>query len=197
MHQTGDTPARLALRDATREVHERLHHLPDFAALAAGRLNRAEYTRLLARLYGFHAPVEQAVAVALPQDGPDATAWRRAGLLHADLVQMGLDPAAIPLLPQAAPPNILTPAAALGWLYVIEGSTLGGRLLARGLDGILLGPQGRTFLSASLQLGHVRWAAVGAAIDHYGHDEAKRGQMVAGAVTAFQSFETWFAPPPP
>ena len=148
----GDT-ARQALRQATDAAHERLHHLPAFASLAAGSIDRGDYIALLRRLLGFHGAVEAALAAApcLRPFGIAIEERRRAPLLEADLDAMDAAPGLA--APALVPPS--SAAAAMGWLYVVEGSTLGGRHLARGLDG-LLGEDvaGRRFL-----LGHARGTA--------------------------------------
>jgi heme oxygenase len=185
------TSARDALRAATGAVHERLHGLKGFARLAEGRIGLAEYRALLARLHGFHAALEAALAA-----GPGVSAWgidlverRRSPLLAADRAALGdeapPDPAPIPA-PDSA-------AAAMGWLYVSEGSTLGGLHLARALDPLLgEATEGRRFL-----LGHgarhgAMWRECCAAIEACGAEPGRRAAMVAGAVTGFLAFEDWF-----
>lgn len=195
----GDT-ARQALRQATDAAHERLHHLPAFASLAAGRIGRDEYVALLRRLLGFHRAVEAALAAApsLRPFGIAIEERRRAPLLEADLDALdampGLaaPPVAPPVAPLAAPPA--SAAAAMGWLYVVEGSTLGGRHLARGLDGLLGEAEaGRRFL-----LGHgarhgAMWRACCEAIEQCGATPGGMAAMIEGANDAFRCFEDWFA----
>lgn len=187
----GDT-ARQALRQATDAAHERLHHLPGFDRLAAGSIGRAEYVALLRRLLGFHGAVETAMAAApsLLPFGIAIEDRRRAPLLEADLSALGAEPDAAP--PPLAPPA--SAAAAMGWLYVVEGSTLGGRHLARGLDA-LLGEEvaGRRFL-----LGHgarhgAMWRACCDAIEQCGAAPGGLAAMIDGANDAFRHFEEWFA----
>jgi heme oxygenase len=194
---TAEGSARDALRAATGAVHDRLHGVPAFARLAGGAITRGEYRALLARLHGFHAALEGALAAppglapALAGWGIDLAARRRSALLAADRLALGdaapPDPAPIP------PPG--SAAAAMGWLYVSEGSTLGGLHLARALDGLLgQAAEGRRFL-----LGHgarhgAMWRDCCAAIEACGADPARRRAMVAGAVAGFEAFEAWFAP---
>ena len=141
--------ARALLRDTTAEIHARLHAVPAFEALAAGTLSLAAYVALLRRLLGFHAAVEAALAAApsLRPYGIDLAERRRSAALRADLATLGL-PEAGPLAPL---PPLGSAARALGCLYVVEGSTLGGRQLARGLDHLL--PAGAVAGRAFL-LGH-------------------------------------------
>lgn len=192
---SGQSSARTELRHATAAVHERLHHVPVFAALAEGRLDHASYVGLLGRLYGFHDPFEAAIDQAGPPGLPLAE-WRRAHLLRSDMAALGQSEAAIRQLPRhSVVDDQWTPARAMGVLYVIEGSTLGGRLLARQLDHVMGrdSDAGRSFLSAGTDAGHVRWRDFCAALDACGADPAPRAEMVAGAIEAFRCFEAWFA----
>ncbi|MBV8915332.1 MAG: biliverdin-producing heme oxygenase [Acetobacteraceae bacterium] len=182
-------PARLVLREATRAAHERLHGLPEFASLAAGTLDLAGYVALLSHLFGFHAPMEEAVADALGHT-LDPHAWQRVHLLRADLATLGVhdpDP-----LPRVEPPFFGKPGA-LGVLYVIEGSTLGGRQLARQLNPLLDGTASRRFLLGGNEPGHLRWRTLCAMLDRVGADQACLDGMVAGAIGTFATFERWFA----
>jgi heme oxygenase len=186
------------LREATHEAHERLHGVPIFAALANGTLARDGYIALLRRLLGFHAPMEAAIAGALGSQsfGIDVTSWQRAALIQADLAALGADDRAAPG-PALRPRENLTRAEAMGCLYVVEGSTLGGRQLARRLDTLLdgRGATGRQFLMAGAHPGHVRWATVCAALNACGRDATSRAGMIDGAAWTFAAFENWFSNP--
>lgn len=190
------TPPHAALRIATAEQHERLHHLPAFSALAAGDLDRAAYRDLLGRMLGFHEPIEAAIAATLGDTafGLDLLAMRRTALLRADLGALGLDRAAIAALPRIAAPGFASAAAAMGAVYVTEGATLGGRLLARGLDAFL-GPgiaRGRGFLLAGTDPARPAWRDVRAAIDRSGAAPADLTALIAAAGATFAAFAGWF-----
>lgn len=194
MLATSPPSARIVLRHATAAVHERLHHVPVFAALAEGRLDHAAYVGLLGRLYGFHDPFEAAIEQAGPP-GLQPAEWRRANLLRSDMAALGQSEAAIRRLPRH--PVIgrrWSPARAMGVLYVIEGSTLGGRLLAQQLDHVVPadGDAGRSFLLAGTGMGHVRWRDFCTTLDFCGEDIVSRAEMVAGAIETFRDFEAWF-----
>lgn len=187
--------ARIELQRATAAVHARLHRVPVFVALAAGRLDHDGYLDLLGRLYGFHEPFEAAVAQAEPPGLPPER-WRRAHLLRVDLTALGRSDAAIAgLLRHPTPRSRWSPAHAMGCLYVMEGSTLGGRQLARQLDHLLSASTngGRMFLLAGADRGHVRWRDFCAVLDECGAEPAPRAEMVAGAMETFGCFEAWFA----
>ncbi|NKC32661.1 biliverdin-producing heme oxygenase [Falsiroseomonas selenitidurans] len=186
--------ARLALRHATGAVHERLHQVPVFARLAAGRIGAAEYVTLLRRLLGFHLGVEAALAAApsLAPFGIAVEERRRSPLLVADLVALG----AAPLAPVAALPPAADAGFAMGCLYVTEGSTLGGQQLARALDGVLPGEAGRSFLRGYGARHGAMWRECCTAIEACGAEAGRLAAMIAGAEATFARFESWFAPQP-
>jgi heme oxygenase len=186
-----DGAARAALRAATDQAHQRLHGLPGFMALADGRIALPEYAALLRRKLGFHAALESRLDAVEGLDalGIDLAARRRTHLLRADLEWLGAS-ADVPLAPL---PALRGPAEAMGALYVGEGSTLGGRQLARALDGVLPpGEAGRRFL-----LGHgarhgEMWRACCAAIERCGAEPEALAAMLRSAVATFAAFEEWF-----
>jgi len=184
--------ARVALRAATEAAHLRLHAIPAFEALAEGRITRDEYAALLRRKLGFHAALEARLAEAPPLAGfgVDLAARRRSHLLRADLAWLGASDDAAP----APLPRYDTAAAALGALYVAEGSTLGGRQLARALDAILPpGADGRRFLLGHAERHGEMWRACCAAIERCGAEPGALPEMVRGALDTFAAFEAWFA----
>ena len=190
------TPARDALRHATGAAHERLHRIPAFTQLAAGRLDRPSYVALLRRLLGFHLGLEAALAAAPPLDpfGIRLEERQRSALLRQDLADLG----AAPVAPVAAVPVPASAAAALGSLYVSEGATLGGRVLAAALDGLL----GETEVGRRFLLGHgprhgEMWRALCAAIEACGADPRRLAAMIEGASATFGAFEAWFTRPEP
>ncbi|WP_237216295.1 biliverdin-producing heme oxygenase [Falsiroseomonas oryziterrae] len=183
--------ARAALRGATEAVHLRLHAIPVFEALAEGRITRAAYAALLRRKLGFHAALEARLAEApdLASLGVDLAARRRSHLLRADLAWLGVTSEAEP----APLPRYDTTAAALGALYVAEGSTLGGRHLARALDGLLPpGMDGRRFLLGHGERHGEMWRTCCAAIERCGAEAEARARMIQGALDTFAAFEAWF-----
>lgn len=119
--------ARTALRTATSAEHERVDRL--FSTLDLSRTG--DYRRFLLAQATAYLPVEAALdeagAAAILPDWPGR---RRGDLLRRDLHVLG---AAEPEPVAALAFN--TQAAALGGIYVLEGSRLGGALLKREIPG--------------------------------------------------------------
>lgn len=108
----------------TRNLHEQLDSgIGGFATLD-------DYHRYLAGTYAFRAALEPAL--------PPTQGWepqQLAGALLADLNDLGQAGPPVP-----AAPRLDNASAVAGALYVIEGSTLGARLLQRRAESLGLGP---------------------------------------------------------
>ncbi len=128
---------RTALRKKTQDSHNSLHQNPSFEALLAGTLSRRDYVQLLAKLWAFYRPLDQKLISACKEFNTHIVDFRyapRARLLAEDLAKMGFNPE-LPY-PPATDTNwacCRTPAQLGGILYVIEGSLLGGAVLAKAM----------------------------------------------------------------
>ena len=174
------------LRAETRAAHQALEaELDIFRHLATEPGRR----RLARRFHGLHAGAEAALAPWLSAvPGLDYEARRRRPALDRDLAHFG-EPAPPPC--PVAPPA--SRAEALGFLYVLEGSTLGGQvirkqILKRGqrLDGVsFLDPYGA-------QTGR-RWQGFLAVLDRECPPERpEAGQAAArGGVQGFTAARDW------
>lgn len=114
--------ARSLLRTATASAHDRV----DQAFGAFDLSDRDDYRAFLIAQAGPLLSAEAAIdafdPVALLPDWPER---RRAPLICADLADFNAP------TPQPEPFQVRSDAAALGVIYVLEGSRLGGALLAR------------------------------------------------------------------
>ena len=115
------------LRVATRPAHDRLE---GSLGLLDPELGRDAYRRVLERLYGFWRGWEPRMADLL-RDEALLAPRRRLHLLAADLAALGSPLAAVARLPVCPVPELRDAAGALGSLYVMEGSTLGGGVIRR------------------------------------------------------------------
>lgn len=179
------------LRAETRDLHERVEHrLP----LLDARLTLAGYRATLQALHGLHAPLERRLAAVpgLERCGLDLARRWRAPRLAADLRALGAPPSA---LDAASPhvPHVGDVASALGALYVLEGSTLGGRVVARHVTAALpvTAADGCAFLaSAGTHVGR-SWRSFRHAVEAYAaaRDDAVAQAIVDGARATFVAFD--------
>lgn len=169
-----------ALRSATAPIHQAVERLPVMVRLTSPAVDPADYRRYLsamARVYGGLEPgLFAAVAVGLPGKGVALLGLRpKYPALQADLAANGLaPPAAGALADELACADL---SAALGGLYVLEGATLGGRIIVRQLRG-LLGDRliGDTFLDFYGDEASAVWKGFGSALE----DLSAEGLVVAG-----------------
>lgn len=119
-------PVLQRLRTETRPYHDALEANDFNRQLSTGTVSAAATERFLAKLYGFLYPYE---ARLRNQTFPPA--WDVSHRYRAHLIRQDLPGAALPLCP-ALPPLHTWPQL-LGAMYVLEGSTLGGQVIARQL----------------------------------------------------------------
>ena len=178
---------RQSLRAATSEIHANLHLHAGFAAIQDGTIGLVAYRSLLVRLYGFHVAFEAAVGVS-----SDRSDW-----LQEDLTALSVSRnTPLEKIPRcAALPAFDTPASRLGALYVVEGSTLGGRQLARGLDQLLgqAGNVGRRFFHGRGADTTPAWNAFLARMTSSERTAADHTETVEAAVKTFSIYEEWLS----
>jgi heme oxygenase len=190
---TRTRPAILELlRDRTRAAHDRAEEaLP----LLDPSLDAARYRAILAGFWGFHAALEPRLAAVaeLRELGLDPAERRKLPRLEHDLRTLGTDPARLPLAD--AVPEVEGAAAALGCMYVLEGATLGGRVISRHLAARGIGPDtgGAFFAGYGDETGEM-WKSFSAAIGEYAeaHPESI-ARIVEAADKTFTLLERWLA----
>ena len=179
------------LRERTRASHDRAEAtLP----LMDPALDRARYREILAGFWGFHAALEPRLrAVAeLRELGLDARR-RKLPLLERDLRALGEDPAGLAMAYEV--PEVDGVAAALGCMYVLEGATLGGRVISRHLDTLGLRPDtGGAFFAGYGDETGAMWKEFSAVIGAYADAHpASTDRIVDAADQTFTLLERWLA----
>jgi heme oxygenase len=117
------------LKTETAACHARLENALD---LMRPEWPREDYIALLAGFYGYVAPWEDAAAASVPLHLREFFEGRRkTALLEADLTFLTDDAACTQALPKTGHlPSMNTVGRVFGSMYVMEGSTLGGRFIA-------------------------------------------------------------------
>jgi len=190
-------PATLALRAATWPSHQRLEKRLDVKARFSDPI---AYRAHLEKMWGFCAGLEQ----VLTSDSfggalPDYEMRRKLPLLTRDLIALGADDQSVSLLPQCPvpfPPS--DPAAAFGRAYVLEGATLGGRVLLP-LVAERLGfsaGRGATFLASYGDDVTTMWQGFCTALDACCAAEDRRASAIREAVSTFDSLTDWLCGDP-
>jgi len=117
-----------ALKDGTKDAHIALEKIVVEQLKAIQ--TREDYARLLKYFYAFFSEVEKAIAPFIINEVvPDYSERRNASHLKADIEALGGDVRKD--MPKATAPSITNKYQALGALYVMEGSVLGGRTIVK------------------------------------------------------------------
>jgi heme oxygenase len=129
--------------------------------------------------------------------GLELRARNHTSCLVADLVSLGANLHDLPRAPREMLPELPSFAHALGALYVLEGATLGGRVILRDLEarmGAAVFGAGR-FFGGRGDTVELVWKSFRAAVDSFGRERPElRADVVCGAERTFGSMLDWFAP---
>lgn len=184
------------LKNETAACHTRLENSLD---LMRDDLTRDEYIALLHRFYGYVAPWEDAVGAHMP---PSLRVFfderRKTPLLAADIAALTRQHTMPELADACADlPRIADVGAAFGSMYVMEGSTLGGRFIAPHVARLLQlepGVGNRYFDGYGARTGSM-WNAfretAAAAVPEAQYDAA-----VNAAIATFESMQSWLCEEP-
>lgn len=182
-------PLLAELRRATHTLHVRTERVPALARLVAPDVRPSEYAAALTLMWGFYAPLEQRLGV------PRAGAYRyrpRAAALRADLAQQHIDAEGLARCHDV--PVLSSDEARWGCLYVLEGASLGGRVIFKHVTRTLpeLSPHALTFFAGD-DLPGASWRSYVSALDAQsgGWDT---GVVVESAVTTFEALCRWMRP---
>lgn len=182
------------LRQQTAESHQKLEDNYLSKAILNPSVTQADYQKYLAGLYGLTIACEDQVFPVVSLVVPQIEKRYKSGKIIEDLSFTGYSDLKIDELPYYQY-KFSTVAEALGIMYVLEGSSLGGRILYKhvnqhlGLDskkgaayfwgyGTETGPMWKSFIS-----GVARYAA-----------ENKEGQQIIdSAIKTFIITDTWLS----
>jgi heme oxygenase len=172
--------------------------VPSFAALLRGSLSLDEYKSLLLRLLGLHTPLDERQQFfnnePLLSWMRDAPAESRTARLRRDLAVLGVADDVTRHIARADVllPPLTTAAKALGSAWVVEGSALGGRIMAKLLsDQFGMGPESGAAFFASQPQQDVLWSACCAAVERCRWQQDERADMLAGARDTMNAFADW------
>lgn len=161
-HQTTLRDARKMLQEATHDAHVRLNRHPLLQQLTSPDYSLERYQQVIKAYFSCYGQIESAIDGALSQWGIDFdyASRRKHPWLLQDMAWFGISP---PAIRSPATPGLITDEhGVFGVLYTIEGSSLGGRLIARRLAAHFgLTPQrGARFFSGYGEHIDARWHEV-------------------------------------
>ena len=196
------------LRLETRGEHDAVEQLLD---LIGGSLTHEGYRDRLKQFYGFYGPIEQALRTRCtsghqrPGRSADVV-WslaprqalllrlNKTALLQQDLHHLGVLTGTLPVCSELPP--LETRAEVLGCLYVLEGATLGGRLITqhvRTTFGITPAAGGSFFEGYGDATGSM-WQAMRNLLISSAPDTPTGNATVANAIVTFACLRRWCEP---
>jgi heme oxygenase len=197
--RTGSRSTSRMLARLTLETKR--HHRPveDLLIEAIAVPSLSTYRHLLARLYGFDAPLASRLLSTAGLDTNFIVPRIRAAWIASDLLGLGLSRADGSMLRRRHEiPAFASGAQALGWLYVSERVTLRHDYIRAKVRGAI--PEvfagACDYLTSTQNRVHHGWAELGAALDRAAYNEAAAQQIVDGAQAAFESQHQWLASTP-
>jgi heme oxygenase (biliverdin-IX-beta and delta-forming) len=179
-----------ALKEKTMHAHKALEALliPSLRQITT----TAEYVRLLQTFYGFFSPLEGIIEHYLtPRQLPDIRERRKASFLLNDITALGFSTEHLATTSHL--PLITKEAQAWGALYVLEGSTLGGR----GITRMLLKQCGAlslnqlTFFNGYGEATGPMWLRFQEALNGLDYSESEVATTVQAANDTFLNFKKW------
>jgi heme oxygenase len=188
------SPIHRRLRVETAELHQALDGRLDLTA-AGLRLDR--YRAVLRMFYGFYAALEPALArLAASCGAPGFPLRARASWISRDLEALGAAPADVDALARCEDlPRLSRREHLAGSLYVVEGATLGGAIIARAVASHLgLTPARGSGFFAGDGDGDARgsrWRAVLRWLDEVAIDARSGDEIVAAARETFAALARW------
>lgn len=193
------TPAQQAadflteLRIATGPMHRQLETTPLSVALMSPGITQAEYANYLFRMRDVIAWCEATVFPLVKNAISDIDNRRKLPAIEADIEVTG--PATIGSKSYEPVDGTMDEAFALGYMYVIEGSTLGGRVILKHLAGSGLNiteDRGGSFFAGYREGTSAQWKKFLDEFTSYTIGNEVAARVTAGAQHAFTSIYDHF-----
>lgn len=192
------TDIMIQLKESTAVLHDQAERHPFQQAMVKGRLSRDGFVRFLAQMHHVHSALEMQllrVQRFAPGDGVIKPYHYRTPLLADDLRFFGCSPRRIALVPaivrltEAMDEAVEScDAAALGFLYVLEGSTNGSRFIAKSVQRAYnLKPfDGHSSLDPHQAEQSVRWGGFKQNMSAFAWSDTQRHSVLAAAEQMFR-----------
>lgn len=185
------------LKEFTAVHHDNIEQNALTKAIVDGTITKEAYAHLLSKFYGFYSVCEPSLekSALWQQARFDIVARRKTPMLIKDLQFLQISPAKLPLSSDLPP--LQTDAQRIGFLYVMEGSTLGGQFLSRALAKKFgfTAEQGAAFFNSygTENLGYM-WKEFQALLNDFArnHPEAEQELLHTASLT-FQKLDTWLS----
>ena len=191
MSQTDNILSKLRTQTAT--LHSALEQTPISVALLDERVSTQNYSAYLQKMREIVAFYESKVFPALNDTLPDLSEREKLSLLDADLKYLSVSPSDSRAFAISEVPNPST-GYALGCMYVMEGSTLGGKVILKHVSKALaIVPEkgGSYFAGYGEETGHY-WKTFLQTLQDFSVNHDNDDEIIAGAKDTFTSIKHYF-----
>jgi heme oxygenase (biliverdin-IX-beta and delta-forming) len=173
------------LKRETSHLHQRLE---DGLDLFRSDFSLEDYRFLLGRFYGYYLPWEACASAVAPRLVSEREKRAR---LESDLLFLGLNASDLAGLARCLRlPPLDTLERVLGSMYVLEGATLGGRILERRVRSLFqLSEGGCAFFSGYGERTAAMWKEFGLILENC--PKASHEELVASAIATFETMGRW------
>jgi len=184
------------LKQATKVLHIALE--TKLRALLSDDISLDQYAAVQKKFYGFYRPIETRLLSIRGWDDPEFELSNRLKLplLRDDFASLAVDSEELARLPNCGSlPRLETVPEALGCLYVLEGSTLGGKIITRRLKKILPVDESRGcsfFNSYGDDVGRM-WSSFLEVLGRHCERHGDADVVIHSACQTFASLDRWFS----
>lgn len=179
------------LRSSTEESHKRLEESELLKSLHDGSISTDKYLKILSKFYSFFSPLEKAIQeTEIEKHVPDFNDRRKASWLIKDLDALGRT-SLYPFCEKL--PEVKNTHHAFGVLYVMEGSTLGGKIISESINKYLGFGQtsGAAFFNGYGKDTGVMWKAFRQSLLDYSEKHGGHDEILFAANSTFESLYNW------
>jgi len=181
------------LRSQTAASHKNLEELPVSTSLLSSNVTKESYAHYLTLMHDVVADTEARIFPLTNSIIPDLAERRKLAAITADLKHLGVTKDNYK--PIYNLPENVTTAFALGILYVIEGSSLGGRFILNNINSVLAFDEngGATYFAGYGNKSGSLWKHFLQNLTVYQTQHDCAEEIIAGADFAFRSVHEHFS----
>lgn len=179
------------IKSKTADSHRKLESLPISASILSPSMKTADYIHYLCLMHDVHKNVEELIYPMLSGIIADLNERKKKHLIEEDLLYLNHNKSASNNVFDSA--NLTVPFA-LGILYVVEGSTLGGRFILKNIMTVpgLDKDQGISYFKGYGEKTGSYWKSFLTFLESYEKKYNCGNTIIEGAVYAFDSIYNHF-----
>lgn len=177
------------LRSSTAQSHKRLEETELSTIIVSDKINNNDYARYLYKMYSFVKPFEDKAFPLLKNVFPDVENRRKANWLEKDLLFLQGDENNLKQMELYPLPETISEAYAVGGMYVIEGSVLGGKFIYKNVNAALghTPEQGAVYFSGYGAETGKMWGSFVKQLSGYGVASSRKEEIFKGADDTFKT----------